>query len=366
MQITGYFVTLALALSTSARSLQYRRAAFDLANGQAAIALNDQFKTLTADSPCTAGEDACVGDSFAQCVGGKFVIQACAPGTICAALPLVNSPGTSITCTTSADLAARIAATGATDSGSAASSAAASTPPPASSTSVAPPAQTSTAVATQSGDAQTSLTLDPAVIAKGFANNGQDVPEAGQVASLTSTNNFINFCLTVNQPLTNGAQVLGGSCNPAPMGSIPAKGSMPSSKFIFPKNGGTVAANTDFTIQMGIKNLETGNFVNANENYFSAPQQLNAQGIIRGHSHVVIEAITALDSTTVLDPTVFAFFKGLNAAAVNGVLTADVPSGLPAGAYKLSSINSAANHQPVLAPVAQHGSLDDVVYFTVA
>ncbi|KAF8203762.1 hypothetical protein BJ912DRAFT_1052556 [Pholiota molesta] len=369
MQITGYFVTLALALSTSARSLQYarvgRRAAFDLANGQAAIALNDQFKTLTADSPCTAPEDACVGDKFAQCVGGKFVIQACAPGTICAALPLVNSPGTSITCTTSADLAARIAATGATDSGSAASSAA-STPPPASSTSVAPAAQTSTAVATQSGDAQTSLTLDPAVIAKGFANNGQDVPAAGQVPSLTSTNNFINFCLTANQPLTNGAQVPGGSCNPAPMGSIPAKGSMPSSKFIFPKNGGTVAANTPFTIQMGIKNLETGNFVNANENYFAAPQQLNAQGIIRGHSHVVIEAIDALDSTTVLDPTVFAFFKGLNAAAANGVLTADVATGLPAGAYKLSSINTAANHQPVLAPVAQHGSLDDVVYFTVA
>lgn len=146
------------------------------------------------------------------------------------------------------------------------------------------------------------------------------------------------------------------------MGSIPAKGSMPSSKFIFPKNGGSVAANTSFTIQMGIKNLATGNFVNANENYFSAPQQLNAQGIIRGHSHVVIEAIDSLDSTTVLDPTVFAFFKGLNAAAENGVLTATVDNGLPAGFYKLSSINTAANHQPVLAPVAQHGSLDDVVY----
>ena len=35
----------------------------------------------------------------------------------CTALPLVNSPGTSITCTTQADLDARIAATGATDAG---------------------------------------------------------------------------------------------------------------------------------------------------------------------------------------------------------------------------------------------------------
>lgn len=31
----------------------------------------------------------------------------------------------------------------------------------------------------------------------------------------------------------------------------------------------------------------------------------------------------------------------------------------------MSSINTASNHQPVLVAVAQHGSLDDVVYFTV-
>ncbi|KAJ3576268.1 hypothetical protein NP233_g514 [Leucocoprinus birnbaumii] len=212
-----------------------------------------------------------------------------------------------------------------------------------------------------------SLSLDPAVIAKGFANNGQDVPEAGQVPSLTSTNNFINFCLTApNLPITNGQQITGGSCNPAPMGLIPAKTNMPSSKFVFPANGATIPANKEFTIQMAIKNLETGNFVNANENYFSAPQQLNAQGIIQGHSHVVVEQLTSLNQTTPTDPTVFAFFKGLNGKAdANGILTADVTKGLPAGAYKLSSINSAANHQPVLAPIAQHGSLDDAVYFTV-
>jgi hypothetical protein len=147
------------------------------------------------------------------------------------------------------------------------------------------------------------------------------------------------------------------------MGSIPAKAVMPSSKFVFPTNNGQVAANTAFTIQMSIKNLETGNFVNAEENYFSAPQQLNAQGIIKGHSHVVVEKVDSLTSTTVLDPNVFAFFKGLNAPADgNGILTASVDGGLPAGTYKLSSINTAANHQPALVAVAQHGSLDDAVY----
>lgn len=53
--------------------------------------------------------------------------------------------------------------------------------------------------------------------------------------------------------------------------------------------------------------------------------------------------------------------RGLNAAAVNGLLTANVSLGLPAGAYRLSSINTAANHQPALAAVAQHGAIDDWV-----
>jgi hypothetical protein len=108
--------------------------------------------------------------------------------------------------------------------------------------------------------------------------------------------------------------------------------------------------------------MQTGQFTNAQASYFSAPQQLNAQGQIIGHSHVVIEQLSALDQTTPTDPTKFAFFKGLNAAAVGGVLTADVTGGLKSGFYKLSSINSAANHQPVVVPVAQHGSLDDAVY----
>ncbi|KIJ59819.1 hypothetical protein HYDPIDRAFT_177687 [Hydnomerulius pinastri MD-312] len=216
-------------------------------------------------------------------------------------------------------------------------------------------------------DPQSSLTLDPAVIAKGFENDGQDQPAAGQVASLTSSNNFINFCLTVpNQPITNGQQITGGSCNPAPMGSIPSSANMPSAKFTNPKNFDTIPANQAFTVSLAIQGMETGHFVNAEENYFSAPQQLNGQGQIQGHSHVVIEQLDSLTQTTPTDPTKFAFFKGLNDAAQNGILTADVTNGLPEGTYKISTINSAANHQPVLVPIAQHGSLDDVVYFTVS
>jgi len=215
--------------------------------------------------------------------------------------------------------------------------------------------------------AQTSLTLDPAVIMKGLAQNGQETPEAGQVPSLVSTNNFINFCLTVpNLPLTNGQQVTSGSCNQTPMGVIVSTANMPSSKFTFPKNGATIPANQAFTISMAINNLETGNFVNAQQNYYAAPAQVNSNGVLVGHSHVVVEQLDSLDQTTPTNPNKFAFFKGLNNAAVNGVLTADVTAGLPAGSYRLASINTASNHQPALVAVAQHGSLDDQIYFTVS
>jgi len=235
-----------------------------------------------------------------------------------------------------------------------------------------PPATTSTNDTAGGGtsggdtsDPQKSFTLDPEVIATGFANDGQDVPVAGQVASLTSSNNFINFCLTSNKPIGNGKQVQTGSCNPAPMGIIAATTNMPSSKFVFPANGAVVPANKAFTIQMAIKHLTTGNFVNAASNYFSAPQQVDGSGDIIGHSHVVVEKLASLDQTDPTDPSKFAFFKGLNAAANDGILTADVTKGLAPGAYRLASINSAANHQPVLVAIAQHGSLDDMVYFTV-
>ncbi len=201
------------------------------------------------------------------------------------------------------------------------------------------------------------------MLATGFQSDGQETPAAGQVASLTSTNNFINFCLTANKPITNGQQIKTGSCNPAPMGVIASTSNMPSSKFVFPPNLGTVKANTQFTIKMAINNLEAGNFVNADQNYYAAPQQINAQGNVVGHTHFVIQAIDSLESTKTLDPQTFAFFKGVNTpAGADGTVSVPVPSGLPAGTYRLASINTAANHQPVLVAVAQHGSLDDQVY----
>jgi len=401
-----YSAVLAIALSLSAAGVEaspFRRAtAQDLKNGQDAIALNDQFKTMQAGQTCTTGQQGCINGGFAECANGKMVSLGCAGGTTCAALPVTGGAGTAIACTTQADIDARLAATGATSASSssvavssaAASSAAASSVAVSSAAASSVAASTSSAAAAASSsaatgsnnagtggaagnnagsatnatannpDAQNSLTLLTSQIQTGFQQDGNETPAAGQVASLTSNNNFINFCSGKSVPLTNGQQVKTGSCNAAPMGVIAATTNMPSSKFVFPTNGGTVPANKNFTVQMAISNLETGNFVNAEANYFAAPQQVNAQGQIIGHSHIVIEKLTSATQTTPTDPNTFAFFKGLNDPATNGVLSATVANGLPAGTYRLSSINSAANHQPVLVAVAQHGALDDMIYFT--
>ncbi|KAF9454988.1 hypothetical protein P691DRAFT_8518 [Macrolepiota fuliginosa MF-IS2] len=217
---------------------------------------------------------------------------------------------------------------------------------------------------------QISLVLDPRVVASGFENDGQDVPAAGQIASLTSTNNFINFCLTVPTiPITNGQQITEGSCNPAPLGLLPSVDLIPSCKFSFPRNQGVIGSSTTFTVVLSVRNLQAGFLANAFENYMSAPQILNAQGTIQGHVAIVIETIE-FSSTTPPDPKKFAFFRVTPSAGTgNGDgttnISIDVESGLPPGAYRLSSMLRTTNSAPILPPTEMRGSSNDIIYFTV-
>lgn len=79
----------------------------------------------------------------------------------------------------------------------------------------------------------------------------------------------MNFC--AGQTITNGQQIKTGSCNPVPMGDIIAQANMPSSKFTFPKNFGTVPANKAFTATIAIQNMETGHFTNAQKKFVFFP-----------------------------------------------------------------------------------------------
>ncbi|KAJ7630403.1 hypothetical protein FB45DRAFT_915401 [Roridomyces roridus] len=214
---------------------------------------------------------------------------------------------------------------------------------------------------------QDSLTLDPNIIQT--TGTGQEPPVAGQASALTSKNNFANICSLglPNVPITNGLQLTGGSCNPIPIGNIPSIQNVPSSKFQTPTNGQTLAANTPFNVTLAVKNIQIGTFTAATETYYANPQTLNSAGQIIGHTHIVIEQIDSLASTTVTDPLKFAFFKGVDDAADgNGQVTVPVTAGLAAGVYRMGTIMSSATHQPVIVAVAQHGIVDDVIYMTVS
>ncbi|EEU47326.1 uncharacterized protein NECHADRAFT_7259, partial [Fusarium vanettenii 77-13-4] len=171
--------------------------------------------------------------------------------------------------------------------------------------------------------------------------------------------NFINFCN--GQTLTNGEQNRDGSCNGIPMGKIPSANNMVSSVFTTPQNGDDIQANQDFDISVQMINFAPGSFTNATSTYYAAPQDLDGGGNIIGHTHITVQDTgNSLNPTTPLDPTQFAFFKGVNDAGNGqGLLTASVDGGLPAGNYRICTMASASNHQPVLMPVAQRGAQDD-------
>lgn len=152
------------------------------------------------------------------------------------------------------------------------------------------------------------------------------------------------------------------------MGDIPAKTAMVSSIITFPTTGGkSIASDTDFNITVQMSNLVAGSFTNADATYYAAPQTLSG-GLVVGHTHVTVQDLgNSLNPTTALDATKFAFFKGINDAGNGkGLLTAVVTGGLPAGNYRVCTMASASNHQPVLMPVAQRGTADDCTKFTVS
>lgn len=74
-------------------------------------------------------------------------------------------------------------------------------------------AAANTAATGTTGGNAADLSLDPAAVQTGsFVDGSTSIgAEAGQAKSQTSQNNFINFCS--GKTLTNGLQIVGGSCN---------------------------------------------------------------------------------------------------------------------------------------------------------
>ncbi|KAK4639879.1 hypothetical protein QC761_0112840 [Podospora bellae-mahoneyi] len=186
----------------------------------------------------------------------------------------------------------------------------------------------------------------------------------GLSKSDTNPSNFINFC--VGQTLTNGRQNSAGSCNGIPMGKIPASSNMITSIITHPQPGDIIPAQKTFNVTIQTRHLRAGFLVNPSVAYYTAPQDLDENGDIIGHCHITIQNIGSLRSVNPPDPTKFAYFKGVDDEGNGkGGLQAEVTGGLLEGVYRVCTIISARNHQPVVMPIAQRGSQDDCTKFVV-
>ncbi len=96
---------------------------------------------------------------------------------------------------------------------------------------------------------------------------------------------------------------------------------------------------------------------------------MDENGLIIGHSHVVIQKLADDDTSDeeISDPPSaqsFVFFKGLNQddQAIPGRLSITVSDGIQeTGIFRICTMTSSSGHQPVLMPVARRGSQDDCV-----
>lgn len=138
------------------------------------------------------------------------------------------------------------------------------------------------------------------------------------------------------------------------MGNIPSSTNMVSTIITSPEPGQIIVPNTSFNVSLQVANLATGSFTNAKATYYSAPQDLSG-GKVVGHTHVTIQTLgKRLAATNPPDASTFVFFKGIDDVGNGrGGLSATITGGLPAGNYRVCTMSSASNHQPVLMPVAQ-------------
>ncbi|KAJ3036687.1 hypothetical protein HDV00_002445 [Rhizophlyctis rosea] len=213
---------------------------------------------------------------------------------------------------------------------------------------------------------QESLCLHPSQVQTNWFQNGIGAygQKDGQVPSLTSHNNFINYCL--GKETTNGRQLDNGSCNPLPMGDLPSIDKMVSSIIIYPAPGDILPANKPFTIHLKTTNLAGSSATNDKTNNFASPQQLDKHGYVIGHTHVTVQYMGPdLTPQKPLDTRETAFFLALN-RHFKGDGSAEVEVvGLKPGGYRVCTMATQAGHQPVVMPIADRGHVDDCTKFLV-
>ncbi|CAG8700421.1 27008_t:CDS:1, partial [Racocetra persica] len=172
-----------------------------------------------------------------------------------------------------------------------------------------------------------------------------------------------DFCKNLTGvPELNGTQIPSGLCSSQIMGQIPSNDHMLSTLILQPPNEAVIPANQTFNVTVKIANLETGHFSDPETEYYLSPQTLNNDGVVVGHSHIVVQPLTSESGDAPApDAKTFAFFKGLNDPFNDGGVFSQEVTGLSAGRYRICTLSSTFTHQPVIMPVAKRGAQDDCI-----
>ncbi|KAI9220175.1 hypothetical protein BC828DRAFT_384162 [Blastocladiella britannica] len=141
---------------------------------------------------------------------------------------------------------------------------------------------------------------------------------------------------------------------------------MVSTIILSPASGAVVSAAQDMTVAVKTQGINLGFFEDPNTRYYTSPQTLDKAGNIEGHQHVTIQALGSAQAPPNPQTQALAFFKGLDQATNNGILTVTVPAGsMKPGLTRICTMTGGRGHQAVLMPVARRGAQDDCIRITV-
>ncbi|KAJ7903199.1 hypothetical protein B0H13DRAFT_2512158 [Mycena leptocephala] len=205
--------------------------------------------------------------------------------------------------------------------------------------------------------------IHPSVIQT--TDDGQNPPVAGQTAADLSKNNFANACaLTPKVRLPMVSKSPADPAIPSPLAKFPPS---PTCRLEIsePEEPRHYRLRRHLQHRPQDQKHPARHLHQRPEDVFCQPTEAQRSGQIIGHTHVVMETIDSLTTTKLSDPTKFFFFKGVNDAQdAQGNVNVPVAGGVKPGVYRMCTIVSSATHQPAIVPIAQHGSLDDCIYFT--
>ncbi|KAI9139432.1 hypothetical protein BKA69DRAFT_1126514 [Paraphysoderma sedebokerense] len=188
-------------------------------------------------------------------------------------------------------------------------------------------------------------------------------------------------CAQSGLPLPN-PPVGGPRCSRTTFGAIPSIGKMVSTLITTPSDGAVFrrSKKEPLVFTISTSNLEFGHADDIKTEYRKTGQILNSKGMIKGHTHLVIQKLVVPSGATGPNrppspgSNDLAFFQPLDSEALpprfqtHRTLTFSIGTeSFPVdGLYRACTMTSSAAHVPVIMPVEVRGTQDDCIRFNIA